>query len=148
MKAKVTATLAGIFALHLIYTLFFKNPGCGPRITYISYFTGGDVFLGVSLALGATFTMWSFRQFASTRAKQAAAGAAGGSALVVGVAAAGCFFTGCCGSPMLIVYASLLGINGLEIPKWSIALLTVMSTGAGWWWLTRKKPPGCGADCC
>lgn len=140
------ATFAAVLALHAAYTLFLRDPGCGPAPTWAGYLAGGDVFLGFSYALGAAFTVWSLGRFLACRSAAAAAGAAGGTVLVAGLAGAACFFTGCCGSPMLVVYAGLFGVGSLAVPKWGIALLTLLSTAAGWWWQRRSTRGGCGCE--
>ncbi|ABL01275.1 hypothetical protein Ppro_3684 (plasmid) [Pelobacter propionicus DSM 2379] len=113
-----------------------------------SYITNGDIYMGISLAVGALFTLSCVRRFLYTRSHAVAAGAIGGTATIAGVAAAGCFLTGCCGSPMLIVYASILGIQGFEVPKWVIAFVTIVSASLGWWWLMRTDKCGCETKSC
>lgn len=143
-KALPTATFAAVFALHAAYLLIVRDPGCGPSPTLVGYLADGDVFLGFAYALGGAFALWSFGRFLACRSTAAAAGTAGGTLLVAGLAGAACFFTGCCGSPMLVVYAGLFGVGSLAIPKWSIALLALLSTVAGWWWLSRSGRCECG----
>ncbi|MDD2733645.1 MAG: hypothetical protein PHF56_06860 [Desulfuromonadaceae bacterium] len=138
----------GIMALHLIYSVILRGSACGPQPTVLSYITNGDVFLGFSLAVGALFTCCCLRRFSYTRSRGAVAGAVGGTAAITGVAAAGCFLTGCCGSPMLIVYAGILGFQGVEIPKWGIAVVTTVLTGFSWWWLTRTGKCSCTNKSC
>ena len=138
-----SAVFAAVFAMHLIYLLVIREPGCGPLPTLSGYFDNGDVFLGVSYALGAAFSVWSFRLFMACRSTSSAAGAAGGTILTMGLAAAGCFLTGCCGSPMLAVYAGIFGVGTLTIPKWVVALLTASLCGTSIWWQKRGRR-GCG----
>jgi ABC-type antimicrobial peptide transport system permease subunit len=45
-------------------------------------------------------------------------------------------------------YASIIGIQGFEVPKWTIAVVTVISTSLGWWWLTRAGKCGCKTKPC
>ena len=145
MKKVSPATIfVAVFALHAMYWLFLRDPGCGPPPTLAGYLAGGDVFLGFSYALGAAFTVWSLGRFLACRTTSAATGAAGGTIFIAGLAGAACFFAGCCGSPMLVVYAGFFGVNSLAIPKWSIALLALLSTAAGWWWQSRNGRDGCG----
>ena len=147
-RAFQVALFAITIALHLLYSVILNAPGCGPRPTVHSYITSGDIFLGFSLAVGVLFTFSCLRRFFHNRSHAEAVGTIGGTAAVAGVAAAGCFLTGCCGSPMLIVYASFLGIQGFEVPKWAIAAVTVISTSLGWWWLTRAGKCGCKTKTC
>lgn len=134
-----SAVFAAVFAMHLIYLLVVREPGCGPPPTLSGYFDNGDVFLGVSYALGAAFSVWSFRLFMACHSTSSAAGTAGGTILTAGLAAAGCFLTGCCGSPMLAVYAGVFGVSTLAIPKWAIALLTATLCGTSMWWQKRDS---------
>ncbi|GAM10806.1 hypothetical protein OR1_03103 [Geobacter sp. OR-1] len=142
-KLMPSAIFVTAFAMHLIYLLVFREPGCGPPPTLSGYFSNGDVFLGFSYALGAAFSVWSFILFMSCRSKSSAAGAASGTVLTTGLAAAGCFLTGCCGSPMFAVYAGIFGIGTFTIPKWVVALLTASLCGASIWW-QKKSRIGCG----
>lgn len=139
------ATFVAVFAVHLIYLLVIRAPGCGPSPTLSGYFGNGDVFLGFSYALGAAFSVWSFMRFRACRSASSAAGAAGGTVLTAGLAAAGCFLAGCCGSPMLAVYAGIFGAGTLTIPKWAVALLTAALCGTSMWWQNRDRN-GCGCQ--
>jgi hypothetical protein len=138
-----SAIFATAFAMHLIYLLVIRDPGCGPPPTLSGYFSNGDVFLGFSYALGAAFSAWSFISFMACRSTSSAAGAAGGTVLTTGLAAAGCFLTGCCGSPLLAVYAGIFGVGAFTIPKWAVALLTALLCGTSIWWQKRSRT-GCG----
>jgi hypothetical protein len=137
------ATFVAVFAIHLIYMLVIREPGCGPPPTFSGYFSNGDVFLGFSYALGAAFSVWSFILFMACRSRSSAAGAAGGTVLTTVLAASGCFLTGCCGSPMLAVYAGIFGVGAFTIPKWAVALLTALLCGTSIWWQKRSRT-GCG----
>jgi len=131
------AVFAAVFTIHLIYLLVFSDPGCGPPPTLSGYFENGDVFLGASYALGAAFTAWSLMLFMACRSTSSAAGATGGTILTAGLATAGCFLAGCCGSPMLAVYVGIFGAGTFTIPKWAIALLTATLCGGSMWWQKR-----------
>jgi hypothetical protein len=54
------------------------------------------------------------------------------------LAVAGCFLPGCCGSPMLPIYLSLLGPWFLPWAKPLSAILTALSILLGIWWIRRK----------
>ncbi|WP_243374954.1 hypothetical protein [Geotalea sp. SG265] len=140
------ATFVIVFAIHIVYLLKIKEPGCGPAPSLSGYLANGDIFLGFAYAFGAAFSVWSFQRFWACRSASSAAGAAGGTVLTAGLAAAGCFLTGCCGSPMLAVYAGIFGAGTLAIPKWLIALLTVVLCGASMWWQKRQGSKTC--SCC
>jgi len=136
------AVFVAVCTTHLLYLLVVSDPGCGPPQTLIGYFENGDAFLGLSYALGAAYSAWSFMLFMACRSTSSAAGAAGGTILTVGLATAGCFLTGCCGSPMLAVYIGIFGASTVTIPKWAIALLTVMLCGISIWW-EKRAPKRC-----
>lgn len=63
--------------------------------------------------------------------------------------ASGCFLLGCCGSPMLGVYLALFGAKALGAGKPLMAGITLLSTGCGYWCLSRRfSRGGCVNDCC
>lgn len=117
--------------------------GLGP------YWAAQDYYLGFSYALGAAFAVWATAQFVCTRQAAMAVGAAGSVTLVGVLMAAGCFLLGCCGSPMLGVYLALFGAKFLGAGKPIMALVTLISTGCGYWCLSRRfAKGGCVDDCC
>lgn len=114
-----------------------------------SYLAAGDYYTGFSYALGLAFAIWATVQFVRTRQTAMAAGAAGSITLVGVLMAAGCFLLGCCGSPMLGVYLALFGAKFLGAGKPIMALVTLLSTGCGYWCLSRWLARGdCVDDCC
>jgi len=63
--------------------------------------------------------------------------------------ASGCFLLGCCGSPMLGVYLALFGAMALGAGKPLMAGITLLSTGCGYWCLSRRLAKGgCADNCC
>lgn len=117
--------------------------GLGPYIQAQDYFTG------FSYALGAAFAIWAVSQFIRQRRTAFAAGAVGSVTLVGVLMAAGCFLIGCCGSPMLGVYISLFGAKALGAGKPLMALITMLSTGCGYFFLCRRfAKGGCVDGCC
>jgi len=94
--------------------------------------------MGFSYALGAAFAAWALLQYLAVRQAAMAAGAAGGVTLVGVLMGAGCFLIGCCGSPMLGVYAGIFGAKALGVGKPLMALVTVLSVGGGYWYLSRR----------
>ena len=117
--------------------------GHGGMLGFESYLQGQDYFLGLSYALGAAFTVWAVGEFIRTRQAAMAAGAAGSVTFVGILMAAGCFLVGCCGSPMLGIYAGLLGVKTLGIVgKPLMALVTLLSVGWGYWYLSRRATKG------
>lgn len=95
--------------------------------------------LGYSIALPLAFAAFAIRQFFEHRAQAAAKGAAvGGLSLSALLGFAGCWMTGCCGSPMLGVYISLLGAGFLPFAKPLVAGVTTLSIAGSFWWLKRS----------
>ena len=56
-----------------------------------------------------------------------------------GLAVAGCFLIGCCGSPMLAVWISLFGAGFAPLAKPLVAILTTLSVGIGWAWMIQRE---------
>jgi hypothetical protein len=113
------------------------------------YLQGQDYFMGFSYALGAAFAAWAFGKFLRSRQAAMAAGAAGSVTFVGVLIAAGCFMIGCCGSPMLGVYLGIFGAKALGVGKPLMALVSVVSVGVGYWYLSRqtKKEICLGRSC-
>ncbi|MFQ5963861.1 MAG: hypothetical protein ACE5KZ_06220 [Candidatus Scalinduaceae bacterium] len=65
-------------------------------------------------------------------------GLAGGISLLTIVYDVECFFTGCCGSPLLPVYLSFFGAKALDIAKPFIAVITTISVAIGYIWISKK----------
>jgi len=107
-----------------------------------AYSAFGAPWLGASYALSAVFTMYGLLTFRESRRK-AAAGAVGGLAAMGALYAVGCFALGCCGSPMLPIYLSLLGgkFGGVGGPV--MFGLTLLSVGIGFLILGRKARCAC-----
>ena len=116
--------------------------GLGP------YFAGQDYFVGFSYALGATFAAWAISQFVRQRQAATATGALGSVSLVSVLIASGCFLIGCCGSPMLAVYLAIFGAKALGAGKSVMVGITLLSTGGGYWCLSRRMARGACIDSC
>lgn len=115
---------------------------------FASYLAEQDYMLGFSYGLGAAFGVWALSQYLTTRQAAMAAGAAGSVTWVGVLMAAGCFLTGCCGSPMLGVYLGLFGAKALGIGKPLMAFVSALSVGWGYWYLRRKSAAACCDDSC
>lgn len=102
------------------------------------YIQAQDYYMGFSYALGVAFAVWAFLKYLTVRQAAMAAGAAGSVTLVGVLMAAGCFLIGCCGSPMLGIYAGLFGAKALGVGKSLMALVTLLSVGFGFWYLSRR----------
>ena len=123
-----------------------------------AYVEAGDYFTGFSYALASAFGVWAIMQFFHQRRAAMAAGAVGSVSLMGILMVGGCFLIGCCGSPMLAVYLSIFGAKALGVGKPLMALVTLLSTGCGYYWLSRRfgnrtqypSAPACcsGPTCC
>ena len=88
------------------------------------YFSQGNVFMGLSYALGIGFSVYAFLRFIEYRRMS---GIMAGLTLPVVLYAGGCFLIGCCGSPMLVVYIGLFGSWFLKFIKPLAFALTLIS---------------------
>ncbi len=102
-----------------------------------SYVSQQDYMVGLSYALAGAFTLYALLTFIQSR-KRGAGGIVGGSVLMAGIYGAVCFFTGCCGSPMLVIYIGLFGASALGFAKPLILLVTVVSIALGFLWMRRR----------
>lgn len=117
--------------------------GLGP------YLAAQDYFPGFSYALGVAFGVWAVSQLIRQRRAAYATGTAGSITLVGGLMASGCFLIGCCGSPMLAVYLAIFGAKAVGVGKPLMAGITALSTGCGYWCLSRRAVQGrCIDGCC
>ena len=120
--------------------------GSGGMWGFESYLNEQDFYMGFSYALGAAFAAWAIGQFIRTRQAAMATGAVGSITFVGVLMAAGCFLIGCCGSPMLGVYLGLFGAKALGIGKPLMTVVTVISVGWGYWYLSRRAYKGLCTD--
>jgi hypothetical protein len=109
-----------------------------------NYVSNQDYMLGISYALAGAFTVFAFLRL-SERRERGVVGMLSGITLTGFLYFGVCFFTGCCGSPMLAVYLSVLGPSFLGFTKPIILAITVLSITASYFWMERKanKPCGC-----
>ncbi len=105
------------------------------------YLRSGDYYTGFSYALAVAFSIWALAESAERRRAALAAGAEGGVSLAALLAPGGCFLAGCCGSPMLAVYLGIFGAKALGAGKPLMAGITLISTGAGYFYLARRFRP-------
>ncbi|HEX3045736.1 MAG TPA: hypothetical protein VHY08_13345 [Bacillota bacterium] len=117
-------------------------------ISYLKiYFKQQEYFLGLSYGLAAGFTVFSiFKMFENQ--KKGVAGAIGGTALMAVIYWGSCFLIGCCGSPMLTVYLSLLGASFLGFTKSIIFVITIISVAISYYMLQRKSNCACSEGTC
>lgn len=131
------------YATHVARATAWADLQAPPSHPLREYVLGGDVLLGVSYGAAAALALHGVCKMAANR-RAGAVGAVGGLSLGAIVAILGCFLVGCCGSPMLAVWAGLFGAHALGGGKFVTAGLTLASVGVGWWWLRRS----CAGDCC
>jgi hypothetical protein len=101
------------------------------------YVRSQDYWMGLSYGMSGAFVTWAIRRWYEQRKRAARNAAIGGLSLSGFLAVAGCFLTGCCGSPMLAVYINLLGAWFLPLAKPLCTGLTALSLLVGWWWVNR-----------
>jgi hypothetical protein len=113
------------------------------------YIQAQDYYMSFSYALGAAFAAWALIKFLDVRQAAMAAGAAGSLTLVGVLMGAGCFMIGCCGSPMLGIYAGMFGAKALGVGKPLMAFVTVLSVGFGYCYLNKRLARiGCSNSSC
>ncbi len=112
-----------------------------------TFLFGDSVWMGASYAVSAGFTVFALLVFREERKARAAVGAAGGVAMAGAVYGLGCYFLGCCGSPMLAVYAGLLGAKWAKISGPLMFGVTLASVALGVRWLKRRRGCGCEGVC-
>lgn len=106
------------------------------------YIESGGYWLGFSYAFPAAFAASAFRRYLERRRRADGAFAVGGITVSGILAAAGCFLTGCCGSPMLTVYLNLFGASFLPFAKPLMAGITFLFVTLSWIWMLRRSGMG------
>lgn len=102
--------------------------GCATTTPGIAeYLKTQNYLLGYSVALSLSFASIAIRQFMHQQSKAATGAAVGGISVSAILGFAGCYLTGCCGSPMLGVYIGLLGPTFLPFAKPLVAIITTAS---------------------
>lgn len=144
------AVFLAVLSLHCGWALAFPEvPPEQGRWIAVSPPTAADAFrrylasqgywLGVSFALSSAFAAAAFRRYREERHCGGGSFAVGGVTVSGVLAAAGCFLVGCCGSPMLGVYATLLGASVAPLMKPLIAALTALTIIGAWAWMNRRS---------
>jgi hypothetical protein len=109
-----------------------------PAESRVSRYIGpGEYWLGLSYASAAAFTGYCLARLLRLRRASLAASAGGltlGGVLWAGV----CFFTGCCGSPMLPLYVGLFGPKFIEATKPLTFGITVLSILLSYVWMLKR----------
>lgn len=147
MKWLPPLVFAGVLLGHFLYVTPEPAGAAGPWADYDfdasnesrldRYTASGNYWLGLSYGLSGAFASWSFLYVLKLR-RQALATGAGGVTLAGVLWAGVCFLTGCCGSPMLPVYLSLLGPTFLSVTKPLTFVITLVSITVGLAWMLRR----------
>lgn len=137
----------------------WETVGAPPVTSWFNrYIETQGYWMGYSYALPLAFAAVALRRYRECREQRACAArnvAIGDVTLSGVVAAAGCFLTGCCGSPMLGVYLSYFGASFLPLVKPLIAgITTLMVAFSYYWWIWRRsrheiasaRPTACADD--
>ena len=117
------------------------NCGVAENASYSFWrtYTGNQEYLtGLSIALSLAFTVWAALSLSENKGRSACA-IGGGVSLTGILMTGGCFLGGCCGSPMLLVYFSFLGVSLLGVAKLLAFIITLVSVAAGIWWIEIKN---------
>ena len=112
-----------------------QSPGTS---AFDAYLKSQSYWLGVSYALPMAFAAVALRRYREQRSSMNRNLAVGSVTFSGALAAAGCFLTGCCGSPMLSIYASFLGATFIPFAKPLLAVISGISVLAAWCWMTRR----------
>ena len=143
-------TFIVIFLSHAIYSALksIRISNQWVQIEDISafslYFEQQYFFLSYSYALAGAFTIYAVvRTFKNNNC--GISGIVGGVTLTGILYVGGCFFIGCCGSPMLVVYLTLFGTSFLGFSKPFMAALTTLSIIIGYLIIEKNiKKKSCG----
>lgn len=148
-KARKTAVLCAVFtAIFILHLLIYKiaEGNCGGIGWFQKYINDQEYFLSISYALSFAFMAFAFWKYNENR-RNALKAAAGGGLLAV-VLWLSCFFFGCCGSPMLIVYLNLIGLSSFRIPKLALLFVTIVFILIGYFCFIRSKENCCNGNSC
>ena len=151
MKTAKTRTLAAFILALSLHVAYVSLIGASSESQWIkpeetnrlsSYVEKGEYFIGISYALAISFAVYALLRYADNR-KKSITGLFSGLTLTSLVYFGACFLSGCCGSPMIAVYVSILGPAFQGAGKPITLALTVVSVSAGYYILERKEI-GCG----
>jgi hypothetical protein len=137
------AIFFSIFLFHITYLSHSSKYGCFQNQSadlisgFKTYISHSDFYLGYSYSLAGSMTAYAVIVKLENR-RCGGVGIAGGISLLTIVYGVGCFFTGCCGSPLLPVYLSFFGAKVLGIAKPFIATISTISVIIGYIWISKK----------
>jgi hypothetical protein len=142
---------ASIFGLHVgwkarqegrVAAQWVAVPSSARPSAWARYVERQDYWLGYSYALAAAFTAFALARTLEQRRREAR-GVLGGVTLIGAVYGAGCYFIGCCGSPMLGVYLSLFGTSLLGALKPIVAGVTTLSVVLSGFYIVWRSQRAC-----
>jgi len=117
-----------------------------PAESRLSRYAGtGDYWLGLSYASAGAFACVCLARLIRLR-REALASSASGLALSGVLWGAVCFFTGCCGSPMLPIYLGLFGSRFGNVTRPLTFLITALSILGGYAWMLKRAPKAIAKD--
>ena len=96
-------------------------------------------WLGLSYASAGAFASLCLAHVLELR-RQALSASASGLALSGVIWGSICFFTGCCGSPMLPIYLGLFGSRFVNVTKPLTFGITLLSILVGYAWMLKRAP--------
>ena len=142
------AVFAATAAVHYLWTGGSPEPAAAPsqwaslpadeHSRLSRYVEDGGVWLGYSYGISFAFAAIALRRYLRRRSAAAGRLALGGAAGSGLLAFFGCYLTGCCGSPMLLVYLNLFGAGFPPFAGPFVAAVTSISILGAWWWMTRR----------
>jgi len=141
-----------VFSMHAAYVSYTLTHQETKWITVeetnwvTTYLQEQEYFIGLSYALAAAFTVYALLTYAENR-KKGLVGLFSGITLTGLIYFGACFLAGCCGSPMVAVYVSLLGPSFLGVAKSVTLFLTIISVSVGYYLLKKKGSSACGDKC-
>lgn len=149
--AKDSLLPLGVFAttivVHLLWTGSSPEPAAVPsrwaslpadeQSRLSKYLEAGSLWLGYSYGISFAFAVVALRRYLRGRSAAEGRFALGGTTFSGLLAFFGCYLTGCCGSPLLLVYLNLFGAGFLPFAKPFVAAMTTVSILGAWWWMTR-----------
>ncbi len=158
MRTKMLYTLIAFFAVLALHIAYFAWAATQSHSVWVqrsdvdwfaNYIWNQDYMVGISYALAGAFTVYAFLRLAERR-ERGIVGMLSGVTLTGFLYFGVCFFTGCCGSPMLAVYLSVLGPSFLGFTKPLILMITILSITGSYFWMERKagKPCACSGGRC
>lgn len=145
-----STSFAIVFLLHYCWIAFFPetDPAQNQWVplpvetSSLQHYLDTDRYwMGYSYGLCFAFAIVAWRKYPKKTCGGSRIQVISGVSFPGFLAAAGCFLTGCCGSPMLAVWLSLFGVSFLPFAKPLVAIMTTLTVGLTWFWMDKKRTP-------